>query len=98
MYQGTTPTLKFKLPFGTAALAEVWITLSQLGTEVLTKTLADCTAEPDALIVTLTQAETLLLSESDVAIQLRVRFKDGMAAASKEIDIPVERVLKGGEI
>lgn len=98
MFQGTTPTLKFHLPFETGTLSEVWITLSQLGAEVFTKVLADCTAGADTLEVTLTQQDTLSLSQSEVSIQLRVRFQDGTAAASREIRVPVERVLKGGEI
>lgn len=99
MYRGTTPTLTFNLPFATAALSEAYITFAQFGASVFEKTLTDCTAGVQALTVTLTQSDTLLLDATEkVEIQIRGKTVDGEVIASNIMRVPVERILKDGEI
>ena len=37
MYRGTTPTLKFTLPFDTSTLDAVWVTIAQGGKVIINK-------------------------------------------------------------
>lgn len=37
MYRGTTPTLKFTLPFDTSTLDAVWVTIAQGGKIIINK-------------------------------------------------------------
>lgn len=98
MYRGTTPTLEFRLPFETSALAKVYITMAQEGREALTKEVSQF-SEADSVAVQLSQAETLaLLDTRDLEIQLRCKFTDGTTAASEIIRTTVGRILKDGEI
>lgn len=99
MMRGTTPTLEFVLPFDTAGLAEVYVTIAQGGKTKAEKTLEDCTAQKCLLSTKLTQEETLSL-EADrmVEIQLRVKTAAGDALASNVIRENAERILKDGVI
>lgn len=74
MYRGTTPTLTFHLPMETAALASAYITFSQSGEVKLEKQLSDCTRSENSLGVTLTQAETLVLSRRNTETGCWCRF------------------------
>lgn len=44
MKRGTTPLLKFELPFDISELKNVWITFSQNRNIVLNRELTECTA------------------------------------------------------
>ena len=99
MIRGTTPRLEFTLPFETSLLAEVWITLSQNRAIVLDKKLMDCECKGCVLALTLSQEDTLRLSqESRVEIQLRVKTRSGEALASDIISERADRILKDGVI
>lgn len=107
MTRGTTPTHTFTLPdnLKTATLSTLYITYAQRGETVLEKTLSDVTINNGVITCTLTQAETLLFSvrnharsTDDVAIQVRMKTSDGTAMASDIMRIPVQDVLKDGEI
>lgn len=99
MYRGTTPTLKFILPFDTSLLEEAWITLGQDGEEIVNKTLSDCTTDGTALSVLLTQSDTLALShEYRTFVQLRVLLADGTALASKTFKMKTKCIIKSGVI
>lgn len=101
MYRGTTPTLKFTLPFAASTLDEIWITLGQLGKEVLTKTKTSCTIDGKTVSVTLTQEDTLKLTayrNEPTLIQIRIKTNDGTALASKVFTVPTENILKDGVI
>lgn len=99
MIRGTTPTLTFKLPFDTELLAEVWVTLSQVGKIVLNKDLKQLQRTGDTLTLTLTQEETLKLTHGVATeIQVRARTIDGNALASQIIAVPTEEILKDGVI
>lgn len=99
IFPGTTPTLSFTLKFDPALLAEAWITLQQSPTDTITKTLSDCEIDGNKLSFTLTQEETLkLIQNVQILIQMRVRFADGSAAASRIIRVDAAYILRGGVI
>ncbi len=99
MYRGTTPTLKFNLPFDTSLIDEVWVTLGQDDEAVVNKTLSDCTADGKSLTVKLTQSDTLALSsEERTYVQLRVLLTDGTALASKTFKVKTKYIIRNGVI
>lgn len=99
MFRGTTPTLKFTLPFGADRLSCAWITLAQNKKDIIDKPITECACAENALTVTLTQEETLLLnSDCKTEIQIRVKTADGKALASKIFVVDTGRILKDGEI
>lgn len=99
IFRGTTPAFKFTVPFDTAQLEEVWITLAQDREHLQTKTLADCVLDGKNIGIKLTQQETLaLLGGIATRIQLRVRLKDGSALASEIFAIDTQSILKDGVI
>ena len=99
MIRGTTPTLKFNLPFNADFISVCYITLSQSGRTVIEKTIDDCTLAGNIIECKLTQKETLYLSDTkDVEIQLRCKTAEGEPLASKIFKCSVERILKEGEI
>lgn len=99
MYRGTTPTLKFTLPFDTSTLDAVWVTIAQGGNVIIDKTKVDCDLKGKEIIVTLTQEETLALkAESKAEIQLRVLTTDGLALASEIFREDTKCILKDGVI
>lgn len=99
MIRGTTPTLKFTLPFNTDRLSCAWITLSQNRTIIIDKPMSDCSCSENVVTVTLTQEETLLLNcDCRTEIQIRAKTVDGKALASKIFTVDTERILKDGEI
>lgn len=62
MFRGTTPTLKFTLPFDADGLSCAWITLAQNKKDIIDKPMTECTCAENVITVTLTQEETLLLN------------------------------------
>lgn len=99
MYRGTTPTLKFILPFDAGLLKEAWITLGQDNEEIVNKTLSDCTTDGTTLSVLLTQSDTLALShEYRTYVQLRVLLTDGTALASKTFKMRTNYIIRNGVI
>ena len=98
MYRGTTPTLKFTLPFDTSTLDAVWVTIAQSGKVIINKTKSDCDLKGKDISVTLTQAETLALKEDKTEIQMRVLTTDGIALASAIFREDTKCILKDGVI
>lgn len=99
MIRGTTPTLRFYLPFSVELLEVVYITMQQDGDKVIEKTLDDCEADENMISFRLTQDETLEFADSRwVEIQVRVRMKSGEALASQIERTTVQRILKDGVI
>lgn len=99
MIRGTTPTIVFKLPFDAVMLAEAWVTISQNEVAVIDKELKDLEVAGNALILKLTQDETLML-DHDVLVEMQVRARtvDGNALASRIMREVPERILKEGVI
>lgn len=52
MHRGTTPTIRFTLPFNTDTISKLFVTFYQ-GQIMFTKTLPDCVVEESTVIITL---------------------------------------------
>ena len=77
----------------------LFITYAQDGKTILEKTIADVTYDGEKITVPFTQDDTLAFQTAKhVEIQIRARFPDGSAVASNILKVPVERILKEGEI
>ena len=99
MIRGTTPTLKFILPFSVEQLECAWITLAQNETAIIDKAMSECTCSDKAITVTLTQEETLKLDcNCTTEIQLRVKTISGASLASRIYKVDTGRILKDGVI
>lgn len=99
MYRGTTPTLRFTLPFDTSTLDVVGVTIAQGGKVIINKEKSDCDLKGKDISVTLTQAETLALTAGNkTEIQLRVLTTDGLALASEIFRENTDYILKDGVI
>ena len=96
--RGTTPTLKFTLPFPTSALGSVYITFSCLGKEIFTKSGNNVEMNNNVITLVLSQSDTLRFISRTVDIQIRAVMTDGTAIASKIITADVGMILKNGEI
>ena len=99
IYRGTTPTLKFMLPFNPAIFTHFYITFSQDNKIVLEKTITDCIFTENSATIHLTQRDTLgFNAELKVAIQIRCKDQAGEAYASVPIVTSIKEILKDGEI
>lgn len=104
MYRGTTPTNIFKTDQDLSDADVVYITYEQMNVPVIEKKKSDIIfgQEDDmfTLTVKLTQDDTLALNDKvkSVNIQIRARYPDGTAIASKVVSTSVEEVLKDGVI
>ena len=104
--RGTTPTLTFHVKDETLDLdqiAEIWITFkTKAGVKVKEKTydINDVTidAEQHNIELFMSQEDTLDLANTNMLVQLRVRFNDDMAYASSIIDVNIGHILKEGVI
>lgn len=94
MINGTTPRHVFNLPVEAESIEEIRITYSQNNKVLLAKKKKDCEISGKKVKCYLSQQETFIFSsEYPVVIQMRIKFTDGQVIASKEIEVPVERVL-----
>lgn len=99
MFRGTTPTLKFTLPFAANTIAEGYVSIAQNRQVVVDKPISDWSIADNTVTVTLTQEETLSLGVSKTTeIQVRLKLNNGNALASKIFTVPTERILKDGVI
>lgn len=96
--RGTTPTNTFKTSVSLVG-ARIYVTYTQAGETVFEKTNEDMQVTDDAVIVTLSQEDTLALDATKmVEIQIRYINSDGVADASNIITTSTKRILKDGEI
>lgn len=99
MIRGTTPTLRFSLPFDGSLLSKLYITAAQNDKVVFEKALSDCVLSGAQVTCKLTQADTLALDDSEpTEIQVRCKTVNGDAPASHIFVCNTERILKDGEI
>ena len=98
MRRGTTPTLKFTLPYE-IAVSSLYITFMQRGRTILEKTIDDVTLDGKTINVELTQDDTLTFTAGQpISIQIRIRDTENKAVASQIIETTAEEVLKDGVI
>lgn len=95
--QGTTPTLTLEIS-GLSALdiKELWLTID--AGHPITKTLDDVNIEDDVMAVTLTQEDTLKMTDMYGRLQVRFVTRDGTASKTEIIMFEVSKVLKDGVI
>lgn len=99
MIRGTTPTLKFTLPFSIDTIDKLYVSICQNNVIVIEKSLYECTYQDNVLSVTLTQEDTLKLScDSKAEIQIRALTKHNESIASNIVTVCVDRILKDGTI
>ena len=99
MIRGTTPTLKFFIPFDTSLLAAAYITLAQNDEVILEKELTECECGDRVLSVRLKQEETLKLKcDYKTEIQVRAKTQEDDSLASDIFIVDTERILKDGVI
>lgn len=78
MIRGTTPTHTFNIPFDVSLIDKVRVTYSQCDRVVLMKSMEDCRFEGNAIVLKLSQDDTLLFDELKVVrIQLSVLTMGG---------------------
>lgn len=93
MYQATTPTHTFHLPFETTGISKLVLTYRQSGRAAVTKTVDDVVMLGKTISVTLTQEETNKFTDArPVMAQLRLRIGEKVMA-SNIIKIDMEEAL-----
>ena len=104
--RGTTPTLTFHVKneqLDLDEIAEIWVTFrTKAGVKVKDKnyTKEDVTidAEEHTIELFLSQEDTLDFTDTNMVVQLRVRFNDDLAYASSIMPIDIGHILKEGVI
>lgn len=92
IYQGSTPTHYFELPFSGSRVKGIEITYAQNGNVLFVKNTEDCTITETEAITELTQEETFLLYEnSPVKIQIRILDDNDKVHPSEEISDLVKK-------
>ena len=104
--RGTTPTLTFHVKnelLDLNEIAEVWITFkTKPGVKEKEKTydIEDVTidAAEHTIELFMPQEDTLEFADTNMFVQLRVRFNDGLAFASSIMQVDIGHILKDGVI
>lgn len=104
--RGTTPSLTFHVKnelLDLDNIVEIWITFkTKAGVKVKEKTYdIDDVAIDNAehtITLNLTQEDTLDFTDTNMVVQLRVRFNDDLAYASDIIGVEIGHILKDGVI
>lgn len=98
MIKGTTPTIKYNLPFESSLIksAEIVVMYVDANKEVLiVRNLEKCTLGDKSIETVLTQEETLALpAPSTVEVQLRIVTTDETILATVPEKVTVKRLLK----
>lgn len=92
--RGTTPTITFNLPFDVSTIQNLEVYFAQNDERLFMKGYNDCVLSGTTLSVTLKQKDTLKLdAEEKLQVQVRFRFTNGTADATKIIKGKVEELL-----
>ena len=98
MIKGTTPTIKYNLPFESSLIksAEIVVKYVDANKEVLiVRNMEECKRGDKSIETKLTQEETLALpAPSTVEVQLRIVTTDDTILASVPEKVTVKRLLK----
>lgn len=99
MRRGTTPTLTFTTPYEASLIQDGYITLTQKDV-VIEYELSDpaVIVRDKEIQVTLTQTETLSLSEGSAMVQIRATLTGDKKVASDILTFKIGDILKDGEI
>ncbi len=95
-------TAKHRFPFDSTqyGISALYVTYQQNGHTVLEKTIDDVDLEPEAIVVTITQKDSLQFDSRRglVRIQIRIKTVDGYTSKSNVMTASVDELLKEGEI
>ena len=98
MIRGTTPTLRYNLPFGSSLIKSAEIVVAYVDANKMVqiiKTGDDCELGEMSIETMLTQEETLQLpAPATVEVQLRVLTTDDKVLATEVKKVSVKRLLK----
>ena len=100
MYRGTTPTLTFRLPIDTGSITVLSIAVAQGRQVKIEKTLSDVHLDGNVISCTLTEDETLSLT-AGASVEAKIQLRMGVGEqrmASQIFTVPVERILRDGEL
>lgn len=101
MIRGTTPTLTFTTPYEAKMVSSGFITFTMRGKVLFDIPISDdsVVVEDYAVSLTLSQEQTLAFKpQYRVLVQVRLGLGSGEYVASNIIQIPIENVLRDGEI
>ena len=101
MRRGTTPTLKFSVPYTIDDISSGYITISRADTVFAEYELTDERVEiiDNAILLSLTQEDTLAYnSRVTYSTQLRLILTNGDVVASNIVTFKVGSILKNGTI
>lgn len=96
--RGTTPPIHFTTDIEEADIEVMYISFEQSGEIKIEKTKQNAVWDETGFTITLSQAETLLLSEGFCDVQIRARLITTQAPATSIFTLLVEDVLKEGVI
>lgn len=98
MYRGTTPTIKLTIQgLSDIDISKIYLTLKQFDI-IIEKDINSLQIDNNVLSCTLSQEETLSLSEAKVELQVRILSKSNVAYATKKMILQVSDILKDGVI
>lgn len=98
MYRGTTPQIKYVIPFNTDIIESAYVTVSQNNVIIMERSLNECYYGSTWIIAEFSQEETLKLAKGKCLVQLRVKTVDGTAYATPVTKVEVADILKDGVI
>lgn len=94
IYQGSTPTHFFELPFSGSKLKEIEIVYAQKDKVLVVKNIEDCTITETEAITELTQEETFLFDKkSPVQIQIRLLDDNDKVHPSDVMSVSAKKCL-----
>lgn len=98
MRRGTTPTITINTDIDLTDASNLFVTFKQAGVVIIEKTLSDVTVTTEAVVVNLTQDDTLALNSREL-LQFQIRATLGdEKVASNIMQSDVGRILKEGVI
>ena len=101
MIRGTTPYLKFTIPYTVSQIKSGYLTFNQRTKTVVEKALSDdgVTVQNNLVTVHFEQKDTLSFSHvAPVEVQMRLVLNNGERVASNTLTFSVDKILKDGEI
>lgn len=90
--RSTTPTIELSVPVATSTITKLSLVFVQDNNVVLKKALSDVVLGDHKVSVTLTQEETLVFKQGNMAIRLKFKTTDGKVLASEKILTSVEDI------
>lgn len=95
--RGTTPKIKFRLPFDSYVVAKAKVSFKYAGKVLLLKHTADLDMQDDIVEVRLSREETLLFpDDQNIKVQLEIETADREALKTKVYTVHASELLDEG--